>query len=138
MVHSFPTRRSSELDAAIREAHAIDDRPTIICCKTIIGKGSPNRAGTELAHGQALGEKEVALTREALGWKYPPFEIPQAAYEGWNARDCGARLEGDWSARFAAYKAAQPGLAAEFERRMAGALPTAFAETATEIGRAHV
>ena len=123
------------VDAAIREAHAIDDRPTIICCKTIIGKGSPNRAGTELAHGQALGEKEVALTREALGWKYPPFEIPQAAYEGWNARECGALLEGDWSARFAAYKAAQPGLAAEFERRMAGALPTAFAETATALVR---
>jgi transketolase len=123
------------VDAAIREAHAIDDRPTIICCKTIIGKGSPNRAGTELAHGQALGEKEVALTREALGWKYPPFEIPQAAYEGWNARDCGALLEGDWSARFAAYKAAQPGLAAEFERRMAGTLPSAFAETAAALVR---
>ncbi|HEV8258815.1 MAG TPA: transketolase [Casimicrobiaceae bacterium] len=123
------------VDAAIREAHAIDDRPTVICCKTIIGKGSPNRAGTELAHGQALGEKEVALTREALGWKYPPFEIPQAAYEGWNARECGALLEGDWSARFAAYKAAQPGLAAEFERRMAGALPPAFAETAAALVR---
>ena len=123
------------VDAAIREAHAIDDRPTLICCKTIIGKGSPNRAGTELAHGQALGEKEVALTREALGWKYPPFEIPQAAYEGWNARECGALLEGDWSARFAAYKAAQPGLAAEFERRMAGALPPAFAETAAALVR---
>jgi transketolase len=123
------------VDAAIRKAHAIEDRPTLICCKAIIGKGSPNRAGTELAHGQALGEKEVALTREALGWKYPPFEIPQAAYEGWNARECGALLEGDWSARFAAYKAAQPGLAAEFERRMAGALPTAFAETAAALVR---
>jgi transketolase len=123
------------VDAAIREAHAIDDRPTIICCQTIIGKGSPNRAGTELAHGQALGDKEVALTREALGWKYSPFEIPQAAYEGWNARECGARLEGDWRARFAAYKAAQPGLAAEFERRMAGALPPAFAETAAALVR---
>ena len=123
------------VDAAIHNAHAIEDRPTLICCKTTIGKGSPNRAGTELAHGQALGEKEVALTREALGWKYPPFEIPQAAYEGWNARECGAVLEGDWSARFAAYKAAQPGLAAEFERRMAGALPTAFAETATALVR---
>src|SRR5229473_3015444 len=68
------------VDAAIREAHAVTDRPTLVCCKTLIGKGSPNRAGTELAHGQALGEKEVALTREELGWKYPPFEIPQAAY----------------------------------------------------------
>jgi transketolase len=123
------------VDAAIREAHAIADRPTVICCKTIIGKGSPNRAGTELAHGQALGEKEVALTREALGWKYPPFEIPHAAYEGWSARECGALLEGDWSARFAAYKAALPGLAAEFERRMAGTLPPAFAETAAALVR---
>jgi transketolase len=123
------------VDAAIREAHAIPDRPTLICCKTVIGKGSPNRAGTELAHGQALGEKEVALTREMLGWKYPPFEIPQAAYEGWNARECGAVLERDWSAGFAAYKAAQPGLAAEFERRMAGALPPAFAEIAAALVR---
>ena len=123
------------VDAAIREAHAVTDRPTLVCCKTLIGKGSPNRAGTELAHGQALGEKEVALTREALGWKYPPFEIPQAAYEGWNARESGALLEGDWSARFAAYKAAYPELAAEFERRTAGALPPAFAETAAALVR---
>ena len=73
------------------------DRPTLICCKTIIGKGSPNRAGTDLAHGQALGEKEVALTREALGWTFPPFEIPQSIYDEWNARGrrrgAGARLE---------------------------------------------
>ncbi|TMG93450.1 MAG: transketolase [Betaproteobacteria bacterium] len=123
------------VDAAIREAHAVTDRPTLVCCKTLIGKGSPNRAGTELAHGQALGEKEVALTREALGWKYAPFEIPQAAYEGWNARESGALLEGDWSARFAAYKAAYPELAAEFERRTAGALPPAFAETAAALVR---
>src|SRR5438874_2972272 len=123
------------VDAAIHEAHTVADRPTLICCKTLIGKGSPNRAGTELAHGQALGEKEVALTREALGWKYPPFEIPPAAYEGWNGRECGALLEGDWSARFAAYKAAHPELAAEFERRMGGLLPPAFAQTATALLR---
>ncbi len=118
------------VDAAIREAHAVTDRPTLICCKTTIGKGSPNRAGTELAHGQALGEKEVTLTREALGWPYPPFEIPQAAYDGWDARERGARLEGDWSARFAAYKAAHPELAAEFERRTGGRLPDALTTTA--------
>ncbi|HEY2966850.1 MAG TPA: transketolase [Casimicrobiaceae bacterium] len=123
------------VDEAIREAHAVTDRPTLVCCKTLIGKGSPNRAGTELAHGQALGEKEVALTREALGWKYPPFEIPQTAYQGWNARECGALLEGEWSARFAGYKAAYPELAAEFERRTAGALPAAFAETAAALVR---
>jgi transketolase len=121
------------VDAAIRKAHASADRPTLICCKTIIGKGSPNRAGTDLAHGQALGEKEVALTREALGWKFPPFEIPQAAYDGWNARECGALLERDWDARFAAYRAAHPALASEFERRVAGDLPKRFAERAAAL-----
>ncbi|MGH8714991.1 MAG: 1-deoxy-D-xylulose-5-phosphate synthase N-terminal domain-containing protein, partial [Casimicrobiaceae bacterium] len=115
------------VDAAIRTAHASTGRPTLICCKTIIGRGSPNRAGTDLAHGQALGEKEVALTREAIGWSYPPFEIPQAAYDGWNARECGELLEADWNARFAAYEAAHPAAAAEFQRRIAGRLPTDFA-----------
>src|SRR5205085_2608835 len=114
------------VDAAIRAAHAITDRPTLICCKTVIGKGSPNRAGTELAHGQALGEEEVALTRKNLGWRYGPFEVPESAYQGWNARECGALLEGDWTARFVAYKAAHPELATEFERRIAGELPADF------------
>src|SRR6266567_3036485 len=119
------------VDAAIREAHTVEDRPTLICCKTIIGKGSPNRAGTELAHGQALGEKEVAATRKALGWTYPPFEIPQAAYDGWDARERGVRLESAWNERFAAYKAAYPESATEFERRTGGQLPDELAATAT-------
>jgi len=118
------------VDRAIRKAHGSTERPTLICCKTIIGKGSPNRAGTELAHGQALGEKEVALTREALGWTLPPFEIPQAVYDGWNALATGAALERDWNSRLAAYKAAHGALAAEFERRMANALPSTFRERA--------
>jgi transketolase len=121
------------VDAAIRSAQAATDRPTLIQCKTVIGKGSPNRAGTELAHGQALGEKEVALTRAALGWTYPAFDIPAEVYDRWNARARGARLEGDWSARFAAYKAAHPELAAEFERRAAGSLPRAFAARAAAL-----
>ena len=121
------------VDAAIREAHAIADRPTLICCKTIIGKGSPNRAGTEAAHGQALGEKEVALTREALGWPYPPFEIPQAVYDAWDARERGAQLERDWVNRFAAYKKEHPELAAELERRTRGALPDVLAATAASF-----
>ncbi|HTP48708.1 MAG TPA: transketolase [Casimicrobiaceae bacterium] len=124
------------VDAAIRAAHAVTERPTLIVCKTVIGKGSPNRAGTELAHGQALGEAEVALTREALGWRYPPFEIPREAYEGWDARDRGSLLEGDWTARFAAYRAAHPERAAEFERRTVGALPAGFAERAAALLRA--
>jgi len=124
------------VDAAIRAAHAVTERPTLIVCKTVIGKGSPNRAGTELAHGQALGEAEVALTREALGWRYPPFEIPREAYEGWDARDRGSLLEGDWTARFAAYRAAHPERAAEFERRTVGALPAGFAGRAAALLRA--
>jgi transketolase len=124
------------VDAAIRSAHATTDRPTLICCKTIIGRGSPNRAGTDLAHGQALGEKEVALTREAIGWTYPPFEIPQAIYDGWNARECGALLELDWNTRFAAYEVAYPALAAEFQRRLSGDLPPDFAvQAAAFAGR---
>ncbi len=121
------------VDAAIQDAQAIPDRPTLIRCKTVIGKGSPNRAGTDLAHGQALGDKEVALTRERLGWCYAPFEIPEEVYEGWNARECGALLEGDWAARFVAYKAAYPELAAEFERRIAGELPADFRERAAGL-----
>jgi transketolase len=121
------------VDAAIRAAQAAGDRPTLIQCKTIIGKGSPNRAGTELAHGQALGEMEVAQTRVALGWTEAPFEIPPATYDGWNARECGALLERDWRVRFAAYKAAHPQLAAEFERRAHSLLPVAFAEGAAAL-----
>jgi transketolase len=123
------------VDAAIRSAQAVADRPTLIQCKTIIGKGSPNRAGTELAHGQALGEKEVALTRAALGWSYPPFEIPPVVYDAWNASEPGGRLEGDWNARFAAYRVAHPQLAAEFERRTASSLPAAFAARAAALVR---
>ncbi len=121
------------VDRAIVEAHDVSDRPTLICCKTIIGKGSPHRAGTELAHGQALGEKEVELSRKALGWKYPPFEIPKAAYDAWDARERGARLETEWNDRFAAYRAAHPDRALEFERRMRGALPAALAATAASL-----
>ena len=121
------------VDAAIRKAHASADRPTLICCKTVIGKGSPNRAGTDLAHGQALGEKEVALTREALGWKFPPFKIPQTVYDGWNARAAGAVLENDWNMRYAVYKAAHAELAAEFERRIHNALPDSFRERASAL-----
>jgi len=118
------------VDAAICEAHGVADTPTLICCKTIIGKGAPNRAGTAAAHGQALGEKEVALARAALGWNYPPFEIPRTVYDAWDARASGRKLEDDWSARFDAYRHEHPELAAEFERRTRGTLPTALPATA--------
>ena len=114
------------VDAAIKSAKADADRPTLICCKTIIGRGAPTKAGTEAAHGAALGEKEIAATRAALGWAYPPFEIPAEIYAAWSARECGALLEQDWDAKFAAYRAAHPALAAEFTRRISGALPADF------------
>ncbi len=105
-------------------------RPQLICCKTVIGKGAPTKAGTADVHGAALGEKEVAATREALGWTYAPFVVPEAVGAAWNARARGAALEQAWSERFAAYRSAYPELAAEFTRRMAGELPEGWDETA--------
>jgi len=121
------------VDAAIDEAHAVIDRPSLLCCKTIIGKGAPTKAGTEHVHGAALGEKEVAATRAALDWTHPPFEIPQEIYARWNARDRGADLESSWDAKLAAYRAAYPDRAAEFMRRIAGDLPTTFAATVSQF-----
>ncbi|HQR11350.1 MAG TPA: transketolase [Casimicrobiaceae bacterium] len=118
------------VDAAIAAAKAVSDKPSLICCKTVIGKGAPNKEGTEAVHGAALGEKEVAAARMALRWTYPPFEIPDDIYAAWSARECGALLESDWEAKFAAYRVAHPALAAEFLRRMSGSLPVDFAAAA--------
>ncbi|MFP4278464.1 MAG: transketolase [Halochromatium sp.] len=112
--------------AAIEEARAITDKPSLICCQTIIGFGSPNKQGKEECHGAALGDDEIALTREALGWSAPPFEIPEPIASAWDAKERGAKDEQDWNHRFAAYKSAFPAEAAEFERRMAGELPEDF------------
>src|SRR6185312_7073036 len=101
-------------------------KPTLICCKTTIGFGAPTRSGTAKAHGEALGAAEVAATREALGWKWPAFEIPPAVYREWDATTRGRALESDWNARFASYEKAHPELAAEFRRRTAGELPSNF------------
>ena len=114
------------VDRAIRAAKAVTDRPSLICCKTVIGKGAPNKAGSHDAHGSALGEKEVAATREAIGWNHPPFEVPQSVYEGWDARARGAGFERDWNERFGAYEKQHPALAREFRRRMAGDLPAGW------------
>jgi transketolase len=111
------------VDAAIRAAQAVEDRPSLICCKTVIGKGSPNKADSHDAHGAPLGEKEVAATRAALGWAHPPFEIPAPVGAAWDARARGAQLEAQWRERFAGYEAKYPELAAELRRRMAGELP---------------
>ncbi|WP_374675746.1 transketolase [Ideonella sp.] len=126
------------LDAALAAARQSTDKPSFILCKTAIGKGSPNRAGTAKAHGEPLGGEEIALTRAALGWAHEPFELPDALRAAWDQRAAGAEREAEWDARFAAYSAAFPELAAEFTRRMAGELPKHFAEIAVEaVGTAH-
>jgi len=126
------------VDAAIEEALKSTTAPTLIVCKTVIGKGSPNRAGTSKAHGEALGAEEIALTRKALGWDHPPFEVPADIYAAWDAKKAGAAAEAEWKAEFDAYEASHPELAREFIRRMAGELPADFAEIAAEaVGTAH-
>ena len=114
------------IEAAFIAAKAEHDRPSLICCQTVIGKGSPNKEGTEGCHGAPLGDDEIALTREALGWQYAPFEIPDAIREAWDGRAKGASLESEWGAQFDAYRAAHSDLADELLRRLAGALPRDF------------
>jgi transketolase len=118
---------------AIRAAKDMVDRPSLICCKTVIAKGSPNKAGTHEAHGAALGDKEVAATRAAIGWEYPPFEIPPHVSRAWDARDQGAVAEEIWNRRFAEYAHAYPAEAREFERRMKGELPARLDERVREL-----
>jgi transketolase len=120
------------VDAAIAQAKQSSDKPTLIVCKTHIGKGSPNRANTAKAHGEPLGAEEIALTRKELGWEHAPFVIPKDVAADWNATKAGAKLEADWNKRFAAYSKAFPELAAEFTRRMNGDLPPSFAQVAVD------
>ena len=115
---------------AIADARAVTDKPSLICCKTIIGWGSPNKQGKEECHGAALGEEEVALVRKTIGWQYPPFEIPQEMYNAWDAKAKGAQLETDWNQKIAAYSQAHPELATELTRRLNGELPAHFIEKA--------
>ncbi len=117
------------IGAAIEQAKHSNDRPTLIVCRTTIGKGSPARAGTAKAHGEPLGADEITGTRKALEWPHPPFEIPQALAIRWDARERGATLESEWRSRFDKYRSEHPDLASEFERRMAGDLPRNFEET---------
>ena len=120
---------ASAVSDAIAAAKAAS-KPTLICCKTVIGKGSPNKAGTHDVHGAALGDKEIAAARAALDWSYPPFEIPADVYSAWDAKSAGAQRETEWNTLFAAYSAAHPQLASELTRRMKGELPGNFAEVA--------
>ncbi|MDA8785930.1 transketolase [Porticoccaceae bacterium] len=121
---------SDAIKAAIDQARAETGKPTLICCKTIIGFGSPNKQGKEDCHGAALGVDEVALTREQLGWEHGPFEIPADHYAGWNGVDKGTAAQAAWNDQLAAYRAAHPELAAEFERRAKGDLPAGFSAQA--------
>jgi transketolase len=118
------------LDAAIEQARASTQMPTLIICRTSIGKGSPNRAGTSKAHGEPLGAEEIKLTRAAIGWTQEPFVIPEAAYSAWDARAAGAAAHQRWDQRFAAYEKAHPQQAAELARRLRGELPADFVATA--------
>lgn len=123
---------AAAVKAAIEEARAETAKPTLICCKTIIGFGSPNKAGTHDSHGSPLGPDEVALARKALNWNYEPFVIPAEVYAGWDAKEKGAKAEQAWNEQFAAYAEAYPAEAAEFKRRVAGELPANWAEEVTK------
>ncbi len=123
---------AAAVSRAIAQARLSADKPTLVVCKTSIGKGSPNRANSAKAHGEPLGADEIRLTREALGWTHGPFEIPAEVYADWDARARGQHSESRWNERFAAYAAAHPELAAEFRRRMAGDLPKHFAQVAVD------
>ena len=117
---------------ATEMAKAMTDKPTLICCKTTIGFGSPNKAGSHACHGAPLGEEEINLTKAALGWDHAAFEVPQSVYQGWDAKEKGAAAEKEWNERFAAYKAEFPEQAAEFERRMAGEMPADWAQKSAD------
>jgi transketolase len=119
---------AAAIEAAIKVAKAETQRPTLICCKTIIGWGAPNKQGTEATHGAPLGDAEVAAAREKLGWTAPPFVVPDDIRAGWDARTRGAAAEKSWQQRLSAYRAAHPELAAEFERRLRGELPAGWRE----------
>ncbi|HBC3807325.1 TPA: transketolase [Vibrio alginolyticus] len=123
---------AAAINAAIEAAKA-DPRPTLICTKTIIGFGSPNKSGSHDCHGAPLGAEEIAATRKELGWEHGPFEIPQEVYAEWSAKETGAAKEAAWNEKFAAYEAAYPELAAEFKRRVNGELPAQWEEKASQI-----
>ncbi|MBH3233613.1 transketolase [Serratia marcescens] len=123
VVRNVDGHNPDAIKAAIEEARKVTDKPSLLMCKTVIGFGSPNKAGTHDVHGAALGAAEVAATREALGWKYAAFEIPQDIYAQWDAKEAGQAKEAAWNDKFAAYARAFPEQAAEFKRRMSGELP---------------
>ena len=135
VVRAVDGHDSESVRKAIVEARAVGDRPSLICCKTVIGYGAPNLSGSHDAHGSALGEAEVAATRQNLGWKYGPFVIPDEIYAGWEARSKGKVAEDAWNKKFAEYRKAYPDLAAELDRRQKGELPGDWAVKSAEFIR---
>ena len=132
VVRDVDGHNADAIAAAVREAKSVNDKPTMICCKTVIGYGAPNLCGSHDCHGAPLGDEEIAATRANLGWSHAPFEIPSEIYAGWDAKEKGAKNESDWNQKFAAYQSDHPELAAEFERRMAGDLPANWADIASD------
>jgi transketolase, bacterial and yeast len=130
VIHDIDGHDPEAVKKAIIEAQGVKDKPSLIICRTVIGFGSPNKAGKEESHGSALGEEEVALARKQLGWKYPAFEIPKEIYQAWDAHQKGEKAQQSWNEKLAAYKKAHPELAAEFLRRMSGELPENWQTTA--------
>jgi transketolase len=130
VIENVDGHNSEAIKEAIEEARAITSKPSLICCKTIIGWGSPNKQGKESCHGAPLGEEEIALVRKNIGWEYGPFEIPEDISEEWDATIKGSRLQEEWDSLFAAYEKAHPSLAAELKRRLSGELPANFLEQA--------
>ncbi|MEE9424520.1 MAG: transketolase [Methylococcales bacterium] len=121
---------SEAVKKAIEEARSVTDKPTLICCQTIIGWGSPNKQGKEDCHGAALGDDEIALVRKTIDWPHAPFEVPKEVYDGWDANQKGTGFETEWKQRFESYRSAHPELAKEFERRMSGDLPDDWEQNA--------
>ncbi|HBV20378.1 MAG TPA: transketolase [Nitrosomonas sp.] len=121
------------IEAAIEDAKRVNNKPTMICCKTVIGLGSPNMANTHAVHGAALGDAEIAAARPHIGWHHPPFEIPDEIYSAWNAKEKGKLLEDEWNQKFAEYSSKYASEAVEFKRRMAGELPANWATHAEAI-----
>lgn len=128
VIRGVDGHNSDAIKAAIEDARKVTDKPSLLMCKTTIGFGSPNKAGSHEAHGAPLGAAEIEATRKALGWNYAPFEIPQEIYSQWDAKEAGKAKESAWDKKFAAYKTAFPELAAEFKRRVSGELPANWAE----------
>lgn len=130
VIQKVDGHNADEIQAAIENARENTEQPTLIICKTTIGYGSPNKEGKEACHGAPLGEEEIQLTRERLGWSHPPFEVPDELYKGWDVTEKGATAESEWVSKFAVYEAEYPELAAEFKRRATGELPEDFSEKA--------